>query len=548
MAKFGFSCGCRFDVEKDDTINFKPNVETLRLDCPKAWDLICDGNTKGCFQLESRLGQSLAKKTKPRTIEELSALVSIMRPGCMEAMVEGKSLTNHYIDRKHGREPVDYFHPALEEILSETYGILVYQEQSMHIARKIAGFDLQEADVLRKAIGKKKVSEMAKVKTMFLSGAEKMALVTEEQAEEIFGWIEKSQRYSFNKSHAVSYAMNAYLSAYAKCHFDKEFFTSYLFYAKEKAAPHEEISELIANARLMDIDVMPPDMRMCNKNFLLANDNIYFGLSDIKNVGQKVIEKVSESITEVEQELGKEINKWSWLEFLVFFSKRVNSSAMKAMISVGALGFINSNRTRMLYEYEFVSKLTAKELNWLKQHLLEKKKCEGLELLEVMKTMTLVPLGRSGAIANKRRLGSFNEIIKSLESPPFKLEDFPEWIASKEELLLGIPLTCTKVDACDTSSSNCCCRDIANKNLPDYPLVAVEVNSVREITIKNGANRGNRMAFVQVSDSSASIDCVVFSDSWHEFSGLLSEGNTVMIGGKKNRDEDGLVIEKVWQI
>ena len=548
MAKFGFSCGCRFDIDENERINFRPNVETLRLDCPKTWDLICDGNTKGCFQLESRLGQSLAKKTQPRTIEELSALVSIMRPGCMEAMVEGKSLTNHYIDRKHGRESVDYFHPALEEILSETYGILVYQEQSMQIARKIAGFDLQEADVLRKAIGKKKVSEMAKVKTMFLSGAKKAGLVNTEQAEEIFSWIEKSQRYSFNKSHAVSYAMNAYLSAYAKCHFDKEFFTSYLFYAKEKAAPHEEISELIANARLMDIDVMPPDMRMCNKNFILSDDNIYFGLSDIKNVGQKVIEKVSESISEVEQELGKDINKWSWLEFLVFFSKRVNSSAMKAMISVGALSFINSNRTRMLYEYEFVSKLTAKELNWLKQHLLEKKACEGIDLLEVMKTMTLVPLGRSGAIANKRRLGSFNEIIKSLENPPFKLEDFPEWIASKEELLLGIPLTCTKVDACDTSSSNCCCRDIANKNVPDYPLVAVEINSVREITIKNGANRGNRMAFVGVSDSSASMDCVVFSDSWHEFSGLLSEGNTVMIGGKKNRDEDGLVIEKVWQI
>ena len=146
---------------------------------------------------------------------------------------------------------------------------------------------------------------------------------------------------------------------------------------------------LIANARLVDIDVMPPDMRMCNKNFILANENIYFGLSDIKNVGQKIIEKISQSISEVEQELDKKINQWTWLEFLVFFSKRVNSSAMKAMISVGALSFIKSNRTKMLYEYEFISKLTAKELNWLKQHLIDKKDCEGYELLEALKTMTL---------------------------------------------------------------------------------------------------------------------------------------------------------------
>jgi DNA polymerase III alpha subunit len=547
MSKLAFSCDCRFDI-KDDSTNFNPTIENLRLDCDKAWDLICEGNTKGCFQLESRLGQSLAKKTKPRSIEELSALVSIMRPGCMEAMVEGKSLTNHYIDRKHGREPVDYFHPSLEEILSETYGILVYQEQSMQIARKIAGFDLQEADVLRKAIGKKKADVMAKVKKSFLKGASKNGIVTKEQAEEIFGWIEKSQRYSFNKSHAVSYAMNAYLSAYAKCHFPKQFFTSYLYYSKEKAQPHEEINELIANARLMNIDVLPPDIRRCNRNFKLQDGNIYFGLSDIKNVGNKVIETVKKSIRETEEEIGREINKWSWFEFLIFFSKKINSSAMKSMISVGALSFVNSNRTRMLYEYEIVLKLTNKELEWIKKYIKDNENAYLMTLLQVMGIMVSYPVGRSGAIANKKRLSTFSDMLKSLQEPPYKLEDLPEWIAGKEQSLLGISLTCSKVDGCDTSSSNCCCRDIANKNMPDYPLVPVQIDSVREITIKNGQNRGNRMAFIEVSDSSASLNCVVFSDSWHEYKGLLSEGNTVMLNGKKNRDEDGLVIEKVWQL
>lgn len=547
MNKLGFSCGCRFDLSEGSTV-FSPAVESLRLDCPKAWDLICEGNTKGCFQLESRLGQSLAKKTKPRNIEELSALVSIMRPGCMEAMVEGKSLTNHYIDRKHGREAVDYFHPSLEDILGETYGILVYQEQSMQIAQKVAGFDLKEADILRKAIGKKKVSEMSKVKKMFIKGSQQTGIVDKSQAEEIFGWIEKSQRYSFNKSHAVSYAMNAYLSAYAKCHFDKEFFTSYLYYSKEKATPHEEISELIANARLMSIDVLPPDIRRYNKNFMLRDENIYFGLSDIKNVGDKVIENVKKSVEICEEEIGKEINKWTWLEFLAFFSKKINSSAMKSMISVGAISFINSNRTKMLYEYESLLKLTGKELEWIKSYLKENSNASLMSLSEIMSVMSSHPVGRSGAVANKKRLVSFNDILKSLQSPPFKLEDFPEWVAGKEQFLLGIALTCTKVDGCDTSSSNCCCRDVAGRNMPDYPMVAVQVDSVREITIKNGQNRGNRMAFIEVSDSSASLNCVVFSEHWHSYRGLLSEGNTIMINGKKNRDEDGLVIEKVWQL
>ena len=167
MSRLEFSCGCKFPLI-DDKVCFSRDIESLPLDCSNTWGLIGDGNTKGCFQLESRLGQSLAKRTKPRNIDELAALGSIMRPGCMEAMVEGKSLTNHYIARKHGKESIDYFHPSLEEILKETYGILVFQEQSMQIAQKIANFNLQDADILRKAIGKKKTDEMSKVKRMFL--------------------------------------------------------------------------------------------------------------------------------------------------------------------------------------------------------------------------------------------------------------------------------------------------------------------------------------------------------------------------------------------
>ena len=222
-----FACGCKFDVVNDHIV-YNPNIEQLPLDCGDTWDLICEGNTKGVFQLESQLGRSMAERVKPRNMEQLSDLVAIIRPGCMEAIVDGKSLTNHYIDRKHGVDPVEYFHDALEPILKSTHGILVYQEQALLIARDIAGFDLQEADILRKAIGKKNVGLMTDLKEKFITKSVEKGTVTREQAEEIFSWIEKSQRYSFNKSHSVSYAYNAYLTAFTKTHFPHEFFTSYL--------------------------------------------------------------------------------------------------------------------------------------------------------------------------------------------------------------------------------------------------------------------------------------------------------------------------------
>ena len=144
-----FSCGCKFPLGENNSVLFDTDVSALNMGCSKTWDLISEGNTKGCFQLESRLGQSMSKKLKPSNIEQLSGLISILRPGCLEAYRDGKSVSNHYIDKKNNLEGIDYFHPSLEDILQPTYGEMIYQEQAMRITQKIAGFDLQEADMLR---------------------------------------------------------------------------------------------------------------------------------------------------------------------------------------------------------------------------------------------------------------------------------------------------------------------------------------------------------------------------------------------------------------
>jgi len=169
-----------------------------QFDDKKTWDLICDGNTKGVFQLESKLGSGWAKRAKPRNINELSDLIAIIRPGTLDSIVNGKSMTRHYVDRKSGKDEIEYLHDALEPILKNTQGVLVYQEQAMRIAIDIAGFSETEADSLRKAVGKKDAALMKQVKEKFIIGAVSKGVVGEEDAYKIFDLIQASARYSFN--------------------------------------------------------------------------------------------------------------------------------------------------------------------------------------------------------------------------------------------------------------------------------------------------------------------------------------------------------------
>ena len=261
-----------------------------------------------------------------------------MRPGCLEAYRDGKNVSNHYIDKKNGLETVDHYHDSLKDILSSTYGEMIYQEQAMQIAQKIAGFNLQDADVLRKAIGKKKADLMAEVKKQFIDGAKTEGIVNENEVEEIFGWIEKSQRYSFNKSHAISYAMNAYLSAYVKAHFPSRFFVSYLQFAKDKIDPLKEICELVSNCREMGIEVCSPNFKFVNRDFILKDKHIYFGLTNIKGVGDSVFKKLESIKIDAENA--------NYLQILFIVLDNINKTASKNMISVGCFDYFNVTRNK----------------------------------------------------------------------------------------------------------------------------------------------------------------------------------------------------------
>ena len=537
-----FSCGCEFQTDENGKPILDLNVETLRLDCPHTWNMICEGNVKGIFQLESFLGKTFAKKVLPRSVEELADLISIVRPGVLESVIDGKSLTNHYIDRKHGKEDVTYIHPALESVLKSTYGILCYQEQAMEITKLLAKFTLQEADTLRKACGKKKADEMAKVKTMFLTKAKEIGIVSEAEAEEIFSWIEKSQRYSFNKSHAVSYAINGYLSAYCKAHFPREFFTSYLAFSRNESDFTAEVKELVDNAKLNGINVFPPDIRKRNINFKLYDDGIYCGLTNVKKVGQAVIHNLNESIKQKEKEINKEIGAWTWEEFLLHLSQNIKKDALQSLVGAGALAFFKKSRRRMLYEIEKLADLSDRDISFLL-------KMDGDNLIGKLKVLANSEIGRGKPLPSKKSKEKIDNLIKELESPPYSLEDSAVWISEAEQQAIGISLTCSKVDDCDQSSANCNVKDFLD-GLGSFIIMAVQVDEVKEHVIKQGKKKGEKMGFIKVSDSSCAMDGVIlFPESWETCKEFLIEGNTVMLCGKRDeKTKETLIVNKVWQI
>lgn len=535
MEYYTFDCGCRFPVIDKTTdgmpkIDFSINMDAINFDCSRTWEMLSSGNTKGCFQLESRLGQSMARKLKPSNIEELSALISIMRPGCLEAIRDGKTVSNHFIDKKNGQESIDYFNPALEPILKTTFGEMVYQEQAMEIAQKIAGFDLQEADQLRKAIGKKKPEEMAKLKIIFIEGCKKNNTVSADQAEQIFSWIEKSQRYSFNKSHAVSYAINAYLSAYSKAHFPKIFFAAYLKYAKDKIDPQQEIKELVKNATDMDIEICVPDYRLLNQFFVINNNKIYFGLTDIKGVGDSVYKK----IIDISKKL--DVNNLTWTEILFELLVKINSTAAKALICSGALSYVSKTRTSMLFEYEIVSELTSKEIEYIQSSV----NISEFSVLQLMNLLVKKPK------LTQNRKNILQGLISSLVRPPFSMDDKIEWICDNESSLLGINLTYSKVDSYDISMTNTTCKEFKDSDRKTI-IVAGEIDNVNIIKIKNGKNKGNEMAFTSISDSTGYIDSVIFfTEQLSLYRNELFEGNILIFKGSKSFKKSDLVVEKCY--
>jgi len=257
------------------------NIDQLRFDDAKTYELLSIGDTHGVFQLEGAGMRRMLMDMRPQTFGDVSAAVALFRPGPMVNIPA-------FIARKQGREPIEYMHERLEPILRETYGVMIYQEQVMMAARELAGFTLSEADILRAAMGKKDKAKMAKLRTKFIDGTVERG-IAKSTAEALFDSIAKFAEYGFNRAHSAAYGVIAYQTAYLKANYPLEYMTALLIHMEGSA---DRVATAIVDCRIRGIDVVAPDINHSRADFSMSDGRILFGLAAIKNVGQHAVESI----------------------------------------------------------------------------------------------------------------------------------------------------------------------------------------------------------------------------------------------------------------
>lgn len=316
-------------IEKD---NQKLDIEKIPLDDSKTFELLSSGETMGIFQLESAGMREVLKQMIPNKFEDIIALVALYRPGPMQNIPA-------YNNRKHGLEEPDYLHPKIESILKETYGVIIYQEQVMQIAQALSGFSAGKADILRKAMGKKKSAEMDRQKKDFIEGAIKNN-IPKEQAVYIFQLVEKFAQYGFNKSHAAAYALIAYQTAYLKTHYPLSFFSASM---SMEMSNTDKLNQFYEELKRLSIKIHNPCINHCFADFVPKNNTIFYALSGIKAVGFDAISNVIKE----REENGKFLSMEDFLKRVS--SKDINKLQLEGLIKAGAFDCIDKNRSK-LYE------------------------------------------------------------------------------------------------------------------------------------------------------------------------------------------------------
>jgi len=306
-------------------------AEDVPLDDEATYDLLCRGDTVGVFQIESAGMTELTVKLQPRSFVELIPIVALYRPGPLNS-----GMVEDYISRKHGLTRVEYLHPTVEEITRETLGVIVYQDQVLQIANAMAGYSLGEADLLRRAMGKKNPEEMEKQRERFLSGARKQG-VDEATAQKVFNLIYQFAGYGFPKAHSTAYALITYQTAFLKANHPREFLAALM---SVETANHDKLARIIAHSRDHKIDVLPPDANESERDFTVVPEGIRFGLAGVKNVGEGAIEAVLEARAE---------RRFASIHDFAarVDARRVNRRVVESLVKCGAFDSLHPERARV---------------------------------------------------------------------------------------------------------------------------------------------------------------------------------------------------------
>ncbi|MBQ8156244.1 DNA polymerase III subunit alpha [Candidatus Saccharibacteria bacterium] len=472
------------------------DMYSLPLDDKKTYELLQRAETTGVFQLESAGMKRYLRDLKASSFEDIIAMVALYRPGPMQFI-------DSFIKRKHGEEPITYLHPGLENSLKNTYGIMIYQEQFMQISKEWCGFTGGQADTLRKAVGKKKIDMMKKVKPQFIEGAVKIGGATEEIAETFWSQLLDFANYCFNKSHAACYALVAYWTAYLKAHYPDAFMAA-LMTADMRWTDRLAIE--IAECKRMGIKVLGPDINQSYGDFgIVGGENtIRFGLSGIKGMGKALIEEY----------VIPERDKNGPFKSICDFAKRVDSTkfnkkAWESAIKTGAFDSFGYSRSDLLYNLEAIQAYGAK--------------CQ--KDVGTGQTDLFGMMGEAGAV------------------PEVEIKPAPTQFPEKEQLLwerdlMGLYLSAHPLDKYDV---------YFNEQTHPYELITPENNgkvvtiggiitAVRTILTK----KGDKMAFIKMENKSSETEFIVFPSVFAEHGAKLEVDNVVRVQGKINAsDKDG---------
>jgi DNA polymerase-3 subunit alpha len=499
----------------DNTLNLVSKVHDkqidinhLPLDDDAVYKTLSSGDTDGVFQLESGGMKALVRELKPTTFEDINALVALFRPGPLNS-----GMVDSFVKRKHGKEKVSYQHPLLESILKDSYGTIVYQEQIMQIAQKLGGYTLGQADLLRRAMGKKKAEEMGKQEEAFVSGAQTNG-VSEKVAKDLFESMSEFAAYCFNRSHSAAYAMIAYQTAYLKTHYPVEYLSALLSAVKSDL---DKIKLYSLVAQKLGIKVLPPDVQISGADFTPDGQAIRFGLACIKHVGAGVVDKIVEARTNNPNQRFESIEDFCEKVGL----KQVNRRTLESLVTAGAFDSFGLPRKYMMQNLD----------NWysFSQRLNQAQDNGQASLFALM--------GSQEQEAMKEKIqwqGAPDEYLDQ-ELQQFEKDLLGTYVTSHplESVRDILPLTATKMN-------------LELKEQQDG--IEVVISGLITSAIQKHTKQGKPIFIGQLEDLTATCEFVAFSEVISQFQDYLKEGQKVAITGKlqfRGDDSHSIVVSQV---
>lgn len=474
--------------EKGTTLSLKD----LPVNDKKTYELLSSGQTTGIFQLESRGMRELLQKMQPGRFEDLIALVALYRPGPI-----GSGMIDDFIKRKKGHVTVKYEIPSLKEILDETYGVILYQEQVMSIANRLANFTMGQADALRKAMGKKLPEEMEKHKEAFINGAG-LNGIKEKRAERLFDLMAKFAEYGFNKSHSAAYAYLSYQTAYLKAHYPVEFIAATLSADIDNT---DKVVKSIKECSSMEIAILPPDINLCGMEFTVIGNSIRFGIGAVKGVGTSAIEAILEARSDA---------RFASLEDFLrrVDSRKVNKKVIEALVMAGA--------------FDSLRKLDAD-------------KSPSIEELCLWRSKAMSMLSPNGG-----------ESSLSLFCPTGETKDDKGWdeaqLLRNEKSALGFFISGNPMTKFKKVLSGMNIKSTSELDeLSDRQEVEVAgiVASIKKIRIRD---KGEMMAYLSLEDDEGNVEVIVFPETLKNNPELLIKDTAIFVRGSIDRAEKGIKI------